>query len=110
MRASEIANAVNARQTSAREMAEQALARIAAARDLNAVVTTDPERTRAEAGAVDRRVAAGESLPLAGVPAVIKDNIWVEGWRITQGSRLFADFTAPADAIAIARLRHAGAV
>ncbi|GLH81885.1 amidotransferase [Bradyrhizobium sp. SSBR45G] len=110
MRASDIAAAVTARQTSAREMAEQALTRIAAARDLNAIVTTDPERTRAEADAVDARVAAGEDLPLAGVPVVIKDNIWVGGWRITQGSRLFANFTAPEDAIAVARLRRAGAV
>ncbi|MGJ5175694.1 amidase [Bradyrhizobium oligotrophicum] len=110
MRASDIAAAVTARQTSAREMAEQALTRIAAARDLNAVVMTDPERTRADADAVDARVAAGEQLPLAGVPVVIKDNIWVGGWRITQGSRLFAGFTAPEDAIAVARLRKAGAV
>jgi aspartyl-tRNA(Asn)/glutamyl-tRNA(Gln) amidotransferase subunit A len=110
MSASQIASAVAARQTTAREMAEQALARIDAARDLNAVVTLDPERTRAEADAIDTRVAAGERLPLAGVPVVVKDNIWVGGWRITQGSRLFADFTAPEDAIAITRLRRAGAV
>ncbi|CCD93695.1 putative Glutamyl-tRNA(Gln) amidotransferase subunit A (Glu-ADT subunit A) [Bradyrhizobium sp. ORS 375] len=91
-------------------MAEQALARIDAARALNAIVAIDPERTRAEADAVDARVSAGEMLPLAGVPVVIKDNIWVGGWRITQGSRLFADFIAPEDAIAVARLRRAGAV
>ncbi|CCD89972.1 Putative Glutamyl-tRNA(Gln) amidotransferase subunit A (Glu-ADT subunit A) [Bradyrhizobium sp. ORS 285] len=109
MRATEIASAVTARQTTAMEIAEQALARIAAS-DLNAVVTIDPERTRADAKAVDRRVASGETLPLAGVPIVVKDNIWVEGWRITQGSRLFADFVAPEDAIAITRLRRAGAV
>ncbi|MGJ4892101.1 amidase [Bradyrhizobium sp. HKCCYLRH3099] len=109
MRATEIASAVTARQTTAMEMAEQALARIAAS-NLNAVVTTDPERTRADAEAVDRRVASGETLPFAGVPVVVKDNIWAAGWRITQGSRLFADFVAPEDAIAIARLRRAGAV
>ncbi|WP_035640702.1 amidase [Bradyrhizobium sp. ORS 375] len=110
MRANEIVTAVTARQTSAGEMAEQALARIDAARALNAIVAIDPERTRAEADAVDARVSAGEMLPLAGVPVVIKDNIWVGGWRITQGSRLFADFIAPEDAIAVARLRRAGAV
>ncbi|MGJ5208022.1 amidase [Bradyrhizobium sp. HKCCYLR20261] len=109
MRATEIASAVTARRTTAMEMAEQALARIAAS-DLNAVVTTDPRRTRADAEAVDRRVTSGETLPLAGVPVVVKDNIWAAGWRITQGSRLFADFVAPEDAIAIARLRRAGAV
>ena len=49
-------------------------------------------------------------MPLAGVPIIVKDNIWVEGWRITQGSRLFAEFIAPRDAIAIERLKKAGAV
>ena len=49
-------------------------------------------------------------MPLAGVPVVIKDNIWVDGWRVTQGSRLFADFVAPRDAIAVERLKKAGAV
>ena len=47
---------------------------------------------------------------LAGVPVVIKDNIWVDGWRVTQGSRLFADFVAPCDAIAVERLKKAGAI
>ncbi|MFX5839482.1 amidase family protein, partial [Acinetobacter baumannii] len=64
----------------------------------------------AEAGEVDRRLAAGEDLPLAGVPVAVKDTIWVAGRRVTQGSRLFADFHAPADAIAVERLRRAGAV
>ena len=49
-------------------------------------------------------------MPLAGVPIVIKDNIWVDGWRVTQGSRLFSDFVAPRDAIAVERLKKAGAV
>ncbi|WP_369669077.1 amidase family protein, partial [Enterococcus faecium] len=90
--------------------AQAALARIEDARALNAVVTIDPARTFADAAAVDNRVRGGEIMPLAGVPIVVKDNIWVGGWRVTQGSRLFADFIAPQDAIAIARLRQAGAV
>ena len=77
---------------------------------LNAVVTIDPVRTLREAAEVDRRAQSGEAMPLAGVPVVIKDNIWVGGWRVTQGSRLFADFIAPRDAIAVERLRTAGAV
>lgn len=105
-----IAADVMAGRTSAVDAAEAALARIAAARALNAVVTIDPARTRSDAAEVDTRLRAGETMPLAGVPVVVKDNIWVEGWRITQGSRLFADFIAPQDAIAIARLRKAGAV
>lgn len=79
-------------------------------RDLNALVRFDREPARAEARDVARRLRAGESLPLAGVPLIVKDNIWVAGRRISQGSRLFADFVAPEDAIAVARARAAGAV
>jgi aspartyl-tRNA(Asn)/glutamyl-tRNA(Gln) amidotransferase subunit A len=110
MNAFDIAAAVAARRLSARETAVDALQRIAAAVPLNAVVTIDPERTLADAETVDRRIRAGEVLRLAGTPVVVKDNIWVSGWRITQGSRLFDRFTAPQDAIAVARLKAAGAV
>ncbi|MEY9183836.1 aspartyl-tRNA(Asn)/glutamyl-tRNA(Gln) amidotransferase subunit A [Bradyrhizobium sp. USDA 326] len=108
--AREIAADVAAGRTSSVETAKAALARIVAAKALNAVVTIDPARTLADAAAVDDRLRAGETMPLAGVPVIVKDNIWVGGWRVTQGSRLFCDFMAPHDAIAIERLRKAGAV
>jgi aspartyl-tRNA(Asn)/glutamyl-tRNA(Gln) amidotransferase subunit A len=77
---------------------------------LNALVTLDPARSRAEAASVAARLAKGEHLPLAGVPIIIKDNLWARGWRVTQGSRLFADFIAPEDSRVVARVREAGAV
>ncbi|WP_439393178.1 amidase [Bradyrhizobium sp. PMVTL-01] len=108
--AREIAADVIAGRTTAVETARAALARIEAAKALNAVVAVDPGRTLADAAAVDVRLRVGETMPLAGVPVIIKDNIWVGGWRVTQGSRLFADFIAPRDAVAVERLRNAGAV
>ena len=78
--------------------------------ELNALIVHDRVAARLAAAAVAGRVAKGEHLPLAGVPVIIKDNIWVKGERITQGSRLFADFVAPEDAIGVSRLRDAGAV
>ncbi len=108
--AREIAANVTAGRTSAVVTAKAALGRIKAAKALNAVVTVDPECTLADAAAVDARLRAGETMPLAGVPVIVKDNIWVGGWRVTQGSRLFADFIAPRDAIAVERLRSAGAI
>lgn len=110
MNVREIVAAVSARRASAVEIVREALDRIADAKVLNAVVTVDIERTLAEAAVIDRRIERGDDMPLAGVPVVVKDNIWVEGWRITQGSRIFADFVAPRDAIAIERLKKAGAV
>ncbi|MCJ8142297.1 amidase [Ancylobacter sp. A5.8] len=109
--ATEIATAVVKGRRTAVEIAEAAIARIETLNPaLNAIVTFDPDRMRDEARTVDRRVAAGERLPLAGVPVAVKDNIWVAGRRVTQGSRLFADFIAPEDAVAVKRLREAGAV
>jgi aspartyl-tRNA(Asn)/glutamyl-tRNA(Gln) amidotransferase subunit A len=106
----EIAASVSTGRTSAVETVRDALDRITTAKALNAVVTVDTERALAEAATIDRRVRLGDNMPLAGVPVVVKDNIWVEGWRVTQGSRLFADFIAPRDAIAVERLQRAGAV
>jgi aspartyl-tRNA(Asn)/glutamyl-tRNA(Gln) amidotransferase subunit A len=110
MNAHDIVAAVSSRRTSAVEIVRAALDRIAAAKALNAVVTVDAERSLADAVKIDHRLQLGERMPLAGVPVVIKDNIWVDGWRVTQGSRLFADFVAPCDAIAVERLKKAGAI
>lgn len=105
-----IASSVRSGRSSARAECEAAFARVEAARELNAIVSIDHAISLQEADAVDRRIAAGEVLPLAGVPIAIKDLVWVEGRRVTQGSRLFADFVAPRDATAVARLKRAGAV
>lgn len=106
-----IAEAVSGRRRTAVAVFDEALERIERANPaLNALIGLDPKRARAGAQTVDDRVTAGEVLPLAGVPVAVKDNTWVAGWRVTQGSRLFAEFRAPADAIAVERLRRVGAV
>lgn len=92
------------------DTADAALARVRERNpQLNAICTVNPA-LHEEARIVADRLEAGEILPLAGVPVVIKDNIWVRGLRITQGSKLFKDFVAPEDAVAVARLRDAGAL
>ena len=107
----EIVASVTSGQISARAVVDEALSRIDAANpDLNAFIDVNPDDACAQAEVVDRRIAAGERLPLAGVPVAVKDNIWVAGRRVSQGSRLFADFHPPADAIAVKRLRRSGAV
>lgn len=109
--ARDTAAAVGSRLASAREVAVSSLQRLHAVNSqLNAVITADDAWTLAQADAVDARLAHGEALPLAGVPITVKDNLWVQGQRATQGSKLFAGFVAPADAWAVARLRALGAV
>ncbi|MGE4239943.1 amidase [Ramlibacter sp.] len=109
--ARDTAAGVTRRDFSAAEVARSVLARLDAVNPrLNAVIGHDADWTLAQAHAVDRRIAAGEALPLAGVAVTVKDNLWVGGRRITQGSRRFADFVAPADAWAVERLKARGAV
>ena len=95
----------------ARDVAAHFIARVERLNPaLNAIVRFDPARVLAEAEAVDTRRAAGEELPLAGVPFTVKDNLWVEGYGVQQGSQLFDGFIAPCDAWAVARLRALGGV
>jgi aspartyl-tRNA(Asn)/glutamyl-tRNA(Gln) amidotransferase subunit A len=109
--ANEIAAQTNSKTVSATEVARSSLERLHAVNPmLNAVVQHDDQWTLNQAQAVDQRIAKGEVLPLAGVPITVKDNIWVEGQVITQGSLLFKDFVAPKDAWAVTRLKELGAV
>jgi aspartyl-tRNA(Asn)/glutamyl-tRNA(Gln) amidotransferase subunit A len=106
-----IARSVNTRTLDPVEVADAFIARIAERNPaLNALVGFDDAVARHEALEVRARIARGERLALAGVPVVVKDNIFVAGRRIAQGSRLFAEHIAPQDAIAVGRLRRAGAV
>ena len=47
---------------------------------------------------------------LAGLPFGVKDNIAVEGFPLTCGSKMLADLVSPYDATVVARLKTAGAV
>lgn len=74
-------------------------------------IAIDRERARRDADAVDTLIAAGETLPLAGVICSIKDLIDRRGERTTAGSQLLEKRqAADADAEIITRLEAAGAV
>jgi aspartyl-tRNA(Asn)/glutamyl-tRNA(Gln) amidotransferase subunit A len=108
----EIREAVSAGKTSAREVAERALKRIDAVDGtLRAFLTLEPERVLARAAEVDASVAAGaRSLPLAGVPVAIKDNICTRQLRTTCGSKILYNYMPPYSATVIDRLEGGGAV
>lgn len=77
---------------------------------LNAYITTDPERSLAQARAADARIAAGEAGPLTGIPLAHKDIFCAEGWLTTCASKMLANFVSPYDAHVVERLDAAGMV
>jgi aspartyl-tRNA(Asn)/glutamyl-tRNA(Gln) amidotransferase subunit A len=109
--ARDIARAVNAREISAVEIAETMIPHVASVDEhLGAYLTLTPDLMREHARRVDARIAAGESLPLAGVPAAIKDNMCLLGTRTTCASKILEHWIAPYTGTAVARLLDAGAL
>ncbi|HSK77051.1 MAG TPA: Asp-tRNA(Asn)/Glu-tRNA(Gln) amidotransferase subunit GatA [Thermoanaerobaculia bacterium] len=109
--AEETARSVRAREVSAAEVTEAALARTARVEPLIAAYLDLFEEARARATELDRRIAAGEDPgPLAGVPVALKDNLSLSGHALTCASKILAGYVAPYTATAVARLLAAGAV
>ena len=110
--ATELAAAIRSETCSAREVLEHFIARHEALNtSINAVVVRDFERARQAADAVDQAVADGAPLgPLAGVPMTVKDTFEAEGLVTAVGEPRLAQYVAPRDAVAVARLKAAGAI
>ena len=106
-----LAAAVVSGRVSARDVVEESLGRAGRSREAHgSFLHVAREAALEAADAVDRRIAAGEALPLAGVPLAVKDNINVAGLPSTAGSRVLEGFVAADDATCVARLRAAGCV
>lgn len=107
-----IAAAVQSGQSSAVAQAEAALERIAAYDAVQPQIwisRASPEALLETARAIDARVAAGEHLPLAGVPFAVKDNIDVAGFQTTAACPAFA-YAPEASASVVEKLLAAGAL
>jgi amidase len=92
------------------QLVEQALAHIDATQPtLNAFRVVRAQAARAEAAEADRRLAAGERLPLLGVPIAIKDDVDLAEHPTSFGCP--GPFKAKAqDCEMVRRLREAGAI
>nr|WP_315382247.1 allophanate hydrolase [uncultured Sphingomonas sp.] len=107
-----IAAEVQAGQRSAVAVIEDVLARLDAYDAIQPAVWIsrfEPDALRAAAAAVDARVAAGETLPLAGVPFAVKDNIDLAGLATTAACPAFA-YQPEQSATVVAKLVAAGAI
>jgi Asp-tRNA(Asn)/Glu-tRNA(Gln) amidotransferase A subunit family amidase len=103
MTATEIAARVAAGELSAEEVVADALARIAAQPELNAVITTCEEQALV-------RARAGVRGALAGVPVLIKDLVDTAGIRTTYASSIYADHVPARSAPSVTALEAQGAI
>lgn len=93
-------------------LVELYLDRIARYNDkLKSYITVAAESALARARLAEQEIAAGDYRgPLHGIPVAVKDQMQIEGMRVTGGSKVYADHVGTRDATVIARLREAGAV
>src|SRR2546421_10984710 len=96
--------------TTARGAAQTALDAAEKLNDtLNAFLEIDREGALLRADSIDIKPDKS-SMPMAGVPIAIKDNICVRGMQTSCGSRILGRYHPPYNATVIDRLQHAGAV
>jgi AtzE family amidohydrolase len=108
-----IATAIRSGGVTAVEVAQAAIARIAASNaSINCFTSVTEPRAMAEAAAVDAAIAAGHEVgPLAGVPYAVKNLFDVTGMATIAGSRIDQERPpAVCDAALIRRLASSGAV
>lgn len=107
----DLLRALAARQVSARELVDAAIARIEALDPkINAVVVRDFDRARTAADAADAALSRGEQRPLLGLPMTVKEQFNIAGLPTTWGFEKFRNWRPEADALAVQRLRAAGAI
>ncbi|MCC7361450.1 MAG: Asp-tRNA(Asn)/Glu-tRNA(Gln) amidotransferase subunit GatA [Anaerolineales bacterium] len=124
----EIARRVRRGETSAGQLVQAHLERIAAVEGrapatgpytprpgdderVHAYISLQAERALARAAEIDAAVARGEDPgPLAGVPLSVKDIFCVAGTASTAASKMLESYVAPYTATPVARLEAAGAI
>lgn len=112
MSAVQARDAVQSGEVSATEMTQALLSRIQATDGaLHAYLHVLSDSALKQAARIDRMDETGrQSLPLAGVPVAVKDNMALDVGPTTAGSRILEGFQAPYAATVVTRLRAAGAV
>ena len=110
--ASELSELLGKKEISAVELAKDVFARTKAVEDkVRGSVTVAEESALAQAEAVDKKRAAGDTLSaLAGIPIAIKDNICTKGTLTTCASKMLGNFKPPYNATVMEKLIASDAV
>ena len=96
------------KQLSATELASYYLARVEAHdRQLNSFITVDKDKTLEEAKKAQNLVG---QYPLAGIPIAYKDNLCIDGLKMTCASKMLDNFIAPYDATLVKNAKAQGLV
>ena len=104
------ADALRAGNATAPELVDACLERVERVDpQLNAFRSVRAQAARVEAAEAQRRLDAGETAPLLGVPVVVKDNVDIDGETTCHGTAAVTR-SATADSEVVRRLRSAGAV
>jgi amidase len=110
--AGQLTLALRSRQISSRELLDQLLTRSQQLNPaINAIIAWDTERAQAAAARADDATARGETTgALHGLPMTVKDVFETEGLVTTSGAPELAKHVPGTDALAVARLKAAGAI
>ena len=110
--AHEIRDMIKNKEISSLEATKAALSRIDAVEDkVQSFVTILHEEALKSAEAVDKKIAAGESVGnLAGVPMALKDNMCTKDVLTTCSSKMLGNFKPPYDSTVAKKLKEADTV
>lgn len=109
--ARELTNALLAKKVSSVELTEAAIAQIEKHDGkVNAICVRDFSRALEAARAADDLIAKRTHRPLLGIPITVKESYNIAGLPTTWGFVPQKDFIAKEDAVAVARVKSAGAV
>lgn len=106
----ELRKLLDNREISSLDLVNQFIARTETASALNVYASFDAAALRAQALMADERIAAGERLPLLGIPIALKDNLDAVGFPCAVGTGALRGREPKSDAELVRRLRAAGAL
>jgi len=79
--------------------------------EIGAYLTLTKDLALKQAQAVDDKIKKGEKIDLlTGIPCAIKDNLCLNGVRVTAGSKILDNYIAPYDAAVVEKLKEKNAV
>ena len=107
----EAAELLKSRQVSSVELTEACLDRIDKVEDkVKAFVTVTADLAMEQARLADKRLAEGDTYPLTGIPALVKDVMCTRGVPTTCSSKMLENFVPPYNATVVEKLNDYGMI